>query len=96
MATIPWLRPKLLEECKAALPLAAQVTHPARYCLAEVCNVHSPAIEIEPIHRVVFGASAAETAAAFAAWGARNGVEKAADAAPAQTFTVAMQPVKRL
>lgn len=77
------------EECKAALPLAAQATHPARYCLAEVCNVHSPAIEIEPIHRVVFGASAAETAAAFAAWGARNGVEKAADAAPAQTFTVA-------
>lgn len=77
------------EECKAALPLAAQATHPARYCLAEVCNVHSPAIEIEPIHRVVFGASAAETAVAFAAWGARNGVEKAADAAPAQTFTVA-------
>ena len=30
------------------LPPEQQQTHPARWCLAEVCNVHSPAIEIEP------------------------------------------------
>ena len=36
-------------------PRSARTIRPA-YCLAEVCNVHSPAIEIEPIHRVVFGA----------------------------------------
>lgn len=35
------------EELKPTLPPEQQQTHPARWCLAEVCNVHSPAIEIE-------------------------------------------------
>ena len=39
------------EELKKTLTPEQQLTHPARWCLAEVCNVHSPAIEIEPIHR---------------------------------------------
>ena len=43
------------EELKKGLTPEQQQDHPARWCLAEVCNVHSPAIEIEPIHRVVFG-----------------------------------------
>lgn len=30
-------------------------THPARYALAEVVNLYSPAIRFEPIHRIVFG-----------------------------------------
>lgn len=29
--------------------------HPARYALAELVNIHDPALEFEPIHRVVFG-----------------------------------------
>ena len=41
------------EELKLTLTEEQRKTHPARWCLAEVCNVHSPAIEIEPIHRVV-------------------------------------------
>ena len=48
-------------------------THPARWCLAEVCNVHSPAIEIEPIHRVVFGVGAKELYAALDAWDQQQG-----------------------
>ncbi|MBQ7089785.1 MAG: DUF1015 domain-containing protein, partial [Clostridia bacterium] len=28
--------------------------HPARYCLIELVNLHSPALEFEAIHRVVF------------------------------------------
>lgn len=32
----------------------AALTHPARYCLIELVNVHSPALEFEPIHRIVF------------------------------------------
>ena len=28
--------------------------HPARYCLVELVNIHSPALTFEPIHRVVF------------------------------------------
>ena len=43
------------EELKPGLTEEQRAVHPARWCLAEVCNVHSPAIEIEPIHRVVFG-----------------------------------------
>ena len=56
------------EELKPTLTEAQRKTHPARWCLAEVCNVHSPAIEIEPIHRVVFGVAAKELFAALDAW----------------------------
>lgn len=45
------------EEIKAALPPAARQSHPARWCLVELVNVHSPALGIEPIHRAVFGVS---------------------------------------
>ena len=48
------------EELKPTLTDEQKQNHPARWCLAEVCNVHSPAIEIEPIHRVVFGVTAKE------------------------------------
>ncbi|MDL2325343.1 DUF1015 domain-containing protein [Ruminococcaceae bacterium OttesenSCG-928-A16] len=47
------------EELKQTLPAAEAEDHPARYCLVELENVQSPAIEIEPIHRVVFGADPA-------------------------------------
>lgn len=30
-------------------------THPARYALAEIVNLHDASLEFEPIHRVVFG-----------------------------------------
>ena len=37
------------EELKPTLTPEQRETHPARWCLAEVCNVHSPAIEIEAV-----------------------------------------------
>ena len=43
------------EERKKTLTPAQQAVDPARWCLAEVCNVHADAIEIEPIHRAFFG-----------------------------------------
>lgn len=46
------------EELKPTLSAEERARHPARWCLAEVCNIHSPAIQIEPIHRVFFGAQA--------------------------------------
>lgn len=73
------------EELKSNLSPEEQVSHPARYCLAEVCNVHSPAIEIEPIHRVVFGVDAPALCGALDTWLAEH---KGADSAPVQTFTV--------
>lgn len=61
------------EELKPSLSEEQRRTHPARWCLAEVCNVHSPAIEIEPIHRVVFGVGAKELYAALDAWDQQQG-----------------------
>jgi uncharacterized protein (DUF1015 family) len=57
------------EEIKERLPQDEWENHPARYCLVEMENVQSPAIEIEPIHRVLFNAEAAsllKSAAVFA------------------------------
>ena len=45
------------EELKPTLSPEQRQTHPARWCLAEVCNVRSDAVEIEPIHRVLFNTS---------------------------------------
>ena len=61
------------EELKPTLTEEQRKTHPARWCLAEVCNVHSPAIEIEPIHRVVFGVGAKDLFAALDAWDQQQG-----------------------
>ena len=40
---------------KPTLSPEARQTHPARYALAEIVNLHSPALTFEPIHRVLFG-----------------------------------------
>ena len=34
-----------------------RLTHPARYALAEIVNIHDSGLDFEPIHRVVFGIS---------------------------------------
>lgn len=39
---------------KAELPEEEWDTHPARYALAEVINIHDSAIDFEPIHKVIF------------------------------------------
>ena len=61
------------EELKPTLPPAARETHPARWCLAEVVNIHSPALLVEPIHRVAFGISAPELTREFCAFAAAHG-----------------------
>ncbi len=55
----------LYEEIKTRLGATAQ-HHPARYCLAEIINLYSPALPVLPIHRAFFGCDAQhiETAAA--------------------------------
>ena len=47
--------------------------HPARFALVEVNNVYDPAIEIEPIHRVVFGVSPDALASALRGLSAEDG-----------------------
>lgn len=45
------------ENIKASLPEREQKSHPARYALVELVNLHDEALCFEPIHRVVFGVS---------------------------------------
>ncbi len=43
------------EEIKERIGAEAAATHPARYALAEVVNIHDDALKFEPIYRVLFG-----------------------------------------
>lgn len=47
-------------------------THPARFALAEVINIHDPGLDFEPIHRAVFGLDFASFMARAGAWLARQ------------------------
>jgi uncharacterized protein (DUF1015 family) len=47
---------EIWNEVKAELEAnGAKLNHPCRYALVEIENIYDPAIEFEPIHRVVFG-----------------------------------------
>lgn len=46
------------EEIKPTLSVEERKTHPARFALAELMNLHDDALEFEPIHRIVFGVDA--------------------------------------
>jgi len=43
------------EEIKPTLSEEERKTHPARFALCELENIHDPGIVFEPIHRVIFG-----------------------------------------
>lgn len=42
------------ENIRAGLTDSEMETHPARYCLVELENIHDDTLDFEPIHRVVF------------------------------------------
>lgn len=63
------------EKVKAKLSPEEQETHPARYCLAEVCSVHDEALIVEPIHRVIFDADFDDVLREFRAFLAKRGDE---------------------
>ena len=46
------------EEIKPGLTKAERESHPARYALAELVNLHCDALNFEPIHRVLFNVDA--------------------------------------
>ena len=77
------------EELKKTLTPEQQLTHPARWCLAEVCNVHSPAIEIEPIHRVLFNVDCGVVLLALIAWSDSHAAGICFGDAKQQSFTLA-------
>lgn len=43
----------LYEEIKAEIGETAAAEHPARYALCEIVNIHSDALDFEPIHRLI-------------------------------------------
>lgn len=43
------------ENIRGEIPSDHQSTHPARYALVEVVNIHDEGLDFEPIHRIVFG-----------------------------------------
>jgi len=45
---------KCWEELKPGLSDAERENHPARFALAELVNIHDPAVTFEPIHKVIF------------------------------------------
>ncbi len=45
-----------------------RLSHPARYALVEINNLHDDALVFEPIHRVIFGADREALMAAFDGW----------------------------
>ncbi len=48
------------ENIKASLSKEEQKTHPARFALIELVNLHDSSLEFEPIHRVIFGVNPEE------------------------------------
>ena len=59
--------------CWEAIRDTAAPDHPARYALVELENIHEPALEFEPIHRVVTGVDPAAMLEALNAWTAPDG-----------------------
>lgn len=46
------------EKLKPTLTEAERASHPAKYALCEIVNIHDAALEFEPIYRVLFGVDA--------------------------------------
>ncbi|EHR73663.1 Protein of unknown function (DUF1015) [Burkholderiales bacterium JOSHI_001] len=79
------------EHVKATQPGAAGSDHPARWALVEVENIHDPALQFEPIHRLLIGVQVDLRAALAAHFGAQVTVEEQPDAA-ALRAALASQP----
>ncbi len=79
------------ELVKQDLTEEERATHPARFALAELVNIHNATLEIEGIHRVIFGINQADVLADaqtyFAAHGATVVVD-AADTTDSQVFPI--------
>ena len=73
------------EEIKAQIGAEAASTHPARYALAEIVNLHDEALQFEPIYRVVFGADRLDLLEKL-----KENIKTLKGSAAAQSITVVM------
>lgn len=77
-------------------------THPARFCLVEIVNIHDKSLEIEPIHRVMFDTNAEDLIMYARDFYVKNGSpvkiydECPCDLENAHSFTFYVKDVKRV
>ena len=76
------------ENIRETLSEDEKKTHPARYALAEIVNIHDKGLDFEPIHRVVFNISADEFIAKAKEYFKDSGIELNDSDDGKQTFTV--------
>jgi len=63
------------ENLKKSLPEDEKASHPARYALVELVNIHDSALEFEPIHRILFNTDAGTLLDAFVRFYKSRGVK---------------------
>ena len=76
------------ENIREGLSGEERKTHPARYALAEIVNIHDKGLDFEPIHRVVFNISSDEFISKAKEYFKDNGIEINSASDDAQSFTV--------
>ncbi|MBR4557203.1 MAG: DUF1015 domain-containing protein [Clostridiales bacterium] len=76
------------ENIRANLSEEEKKTHPARYALAEIVNIHDKGLDFEPIHRVVFNISAEDFIAKAKEYFKDNGIEINSASDDKQSFVV--------
>jgi len=74
-------------EIRETLPPAARETHPARFALCEIVNLHDDALCFEPIHRLVSGVSREALLRDWHSYAAARGMTLS-DAGSAHAFTL--------
>ncbi len=67
------------EEIKQGLTPEETATHPARFAMVELENIHDDALHMEPIHRVLFGYDGDDLLDELAAFASQKGATLAAD-----------------
>ena len=67
------------DEVKQSLTADEKLTHPARYALAEIVNIHCDALTMEPIHRVIFGATDEQAETALKTFFAEDKITEGSD-----------------
>lgn len=73
------------EQLKPALTPQEQLTHPARYALCEVENIHDDALLFEPIHRVLTGVRPDEVMTDWTLYCHHRGMDLSEGTAPGET-----------
>ena len=62
------------EEIRGTLSEKERKTHPARFALCEIENIHDPALEFEPIHRLITGTTPEELYDGWERYAAERGM----------------------